>query len=180
MAACSGLGIANQPGGDASLPTDEDFNGSERPALPWTGFAVPQSLQQGGFLQVTTVPLSDWRLQLFIVGPKTKFWTTVKNGACLGRVAGRPWTQFVTTGVPAGGVFYLAGARMLDGSVNLWALTTEGLVWSISRSASSTSAEYSLANAGWGVWAQFKLFGGRETVPLTNAKGIFAGNRGRV
>jgi hypothetical protein len=145
--------------------------------LPWTEFAAPAGLQDGGIKQITTVPISDGRLQLFIVDQKNTIWTTVKVGIAWD-APWSDWTPFVTNGAPSGGLFNLTGARMLDGSVTLWALGPGNTIWSINRSAPSDASQFLLPNAGWGSWADFALqYGGSATSPppaITNVKGIFA------
>jgi hypothetical protein len=146
-------------------------------SFPWTNFVPPPSPQQGGFKQITTVALSDGRLQLFVVDRSNTVWTTVKAGI-VWDATWSGWYQFVTQGAPDGGLFNLTATRLLDGSVTLWALADGGTVWAISRSASSTPQEYLQPNAGWGSWAQFPLaVGASDFSPpgtLTNVTGILA------
>ncbi|MGD1210031.1 MAG: hypothetical protein ABR973_01575 [Candidatus Acidiferrales bacterium] len=138
-------------------------------------------MQGGKLQQITSVPISDGRLQLLAVDNKNTIWTTVQAGLAWNG----PWTSwipFVTDGAPAdGGLFNLTGARMLDGSVTLWALgqdpdSSGSSIWAINRSASSTASQFSSPNAGWGSWAEFEpqYVGAVPPPELTDVKGILA------
>jgi hypothetical protein len=146
-------------------------------SFPWTNFRPPPSVAQGGYKQITSVGLSDGRLQLFVVDQSNTIWTTVKTGI-VWDASWSLWSQFLTQGAPNGGLFNLTAARLLDGSVTLWGIAAGGSVWAISRSASSTSSEYLQPNAGWGSWTEFPLgVGGSDLSPpaaLTNVTGILA------
>jgi hypothetical protein len=94
--------------------------------------------------EITVANLPDGRLELFVVQGGKLLTSWAKNYD-----ANASFTPLVPFNpVPAGTIVSVAAGRLLDGRLQVWVMTSGGILMSHKESSDP--------NSGWSAWADFK------------------------
>jgi len=93
---------------------------------------------------ISAVPLSDGRVQLFAVDTNFQLWSQWQESTNPGS-GWTGWTPFAMP--PVVGVAEITGSPLLGGGTQLWAIDTDRNTWSCWKTGDSNSA--------WTSWSTF-------------------------